>query len=304
MPNTRAQWADELDSVVNLRVREGLANRGDSIVGPSLYNVQVPPVGGTVNVTSAGVIAPDSWDNLENEGRISEADFDKYYLKTYTHREYALDAAIQRKLFDDGNMLEITNIARRLGDSFTVKRETDMASPFVNAFDSNFPGGDAIELCGAHPLSEAKSGTTQANNGTFALSAANISSTKQLMRAFTDDAQNPMGSVGTLLLVPNELESQARIEVVSTQDPSSGNNAFNPASQNTTIVVWDYLTDANAWFLIDPFKMKQMLDWFDRVPFGVVPKVEDKTIFATWRAYARYSFGFSSWQWIFGQNPS
>jgi len=65
-----------------------------------------------------------------------------------------------------------------------------------------------------------------------------------------------------------------------------------------------YLTDTNAWFLIDPVLMKQHLDWFDRIPFNVSPKVEDKTLRAHWRAYMRFSFGFSGWQWIFGQNPS
>ena len=301
----RDNWATELDAVVNLRFREGLANRAATMVGSTLFNMQRAPIGGTVNVTSAGAVSPDAWDNYENAGVVSQADFDKYYLKTYTHKEYPLEVAIQRKLLDDGNTTQIFNIPFRLGDSAMVKRETDMASVFVNAFDSNFAGGDAVELCdGAHPHSAAKSGATQSNVGTDALTAANISKARRLMRAFTDDAGNPMGSNGNLVLVPNELETAGRIAVGSPQDPDSANNANNPASQNIRLVVWDYLTDANAWFLIDAMKMMQMLDFFDRVPVSIVPKVEDKTINATWIAYMRYSFGFSSWQWVYGNNPS
>ena len=69
--------------------------------------------------------------------------------------------------------------------------------------------------------------------------------------------------------------------------------------------VWDYLTDANAWWLIDSQLAKLYLNWFDRVPleFAMDP-TSDFTLEARFRGYMRYSYGWSDWRWIYGNNPS
>ena len=70
-------------------------------------------------------------------------------------------------------------------------------------------------------------------------------------------------------------------------------------------VVWDYLTDANAWWLIDQQLSKLYLNWFDRVPleFAMDP-TSDFTLEARFRGYMRYSYGWSDWRWVYGNNPS
>jgi hypothetical protein len=46
------------------------------------------------------------------------------------------------------------------------------------------------------------------------------------------------------------------------------------------------------------------LYWFNRDPLSILPKVEDKTVAATWVAYMRYSYGWSDFRWVYGNNPS
>jgi hypothetical protein len=299
MPVVRAEWANELDSVVNLRFAAAFAARARTQVLSSLFTAETS-TGGDENVIGAGVVSPNAWDNYENSGAISEADFDKGYLKTFTHKEYPLDVRIERKLLDDSRFREITDLVNKLGDSAAVKREFDRASVFNNAFSASFLGGDGVSLCNAsHPLSPSKSGSTQSNTGTSALTAANVSATRELMRKFTDDAMTPAGSIGNLLVVPIDLMTEAEIISGSPFDPDSAENAVNPES-GLQFLVSDYLTDTNNWFLIDTNLMRQQLLWFDRVPLSINPVVEDKTVSAAWRAYMRYSFGFSNWTWIFG----
>jgi len=71
------------------------------------------------------------------------------------------------------------------------------------------------------------------------------------------------------------------------------------------MVVWDYLTDANAWFVLDSRLAKIHCIWADRVPleFAWDPS-GNYTLVARYRGYMRYSYGWSDWQWVMGQNPS
>ena len=62
------------------------------------------------------------------------------------------------------------------------------------------------------------------------------------------------------LLVPPELEDTALEIVRSAQDPASANNAINPQAGRFSVRVWNYLTDANAWFMIDSGRRRQSLD--------------------------------------------
>jgi len=184
MPIIRDQWANELDSIVSLKVFEGARNRARTLGLRKLFNNQ-GSTQGTENAISKGVVGPDAWDNYNRSGTVSEADFDKGYLKTYTHVQYPLDVGIDRELADDSRWREIGDIAASIGDSAMVKREFSRASIWNNAFDVNFPGGDAVELCdAAHPYSSAKSGSTQSNTGTLALTAENVGSTQTSMGAF------------------------------------------------------------------------------------------------------------------------
>ena len=303
MPIQRAAWANELDSVVNLKFVSGAQQRAHTLALGPLFNVQNSSVG-SESVISHGVIPPNAWDDYEKDKKIPEADFDKGYLKTYTHVEKIMSLSYERKFRDDNKFRDLERQAFMLGDSAMVKREFDRSSIWNNAFDSTFTGSDGVELCdAAHPHSADKPNTTQSNIGTRALTAEAVGDTQQLMRDFTDDAGTPAGSIGNLLLVPNELARTAKIIALSQLDPDSANNAANPEA-GLNWLASDYLTDANNWFLIDSIKMKMMLDWFNRVVLQINPKVEDKTIQASWIAYMRYSFGWSDWKWIFGNEVS
>jgi hypothetical protein len=295
-------WADALDPVVQFRLDQAF-NRRASLI-ERLYNVQTS-LRAYEQVSGAGAMGIEAWDTYRLSGRVGRADFDQGYKTTYTHEEYPLEITIKRKTIDDANFAEAFRVIDRVGDSARVKREVDGASVFNNAFNDTFAGADAVGLCStAHPWGPQKTGATQSNEGTYALTKPNVAVVREAMMAFTDDAGNKMAVTPDLLLVPPALEDEALVIARSLNDPDSGNNAINPQQGRFQVVPWHYLTDSNAWFMIDSMLMRQMLDWFNRSALSVTPKVEDKTIEATWIAYMRYSYGFSGWQWVYGNNPS
>lgn len=252
-----------------------------------------------------GALGIDAWDNYENAGAVSVADFDQNYKKTFTHSEKVLKIHVERKLYDDNLFSQIFSMGERVGDSMGLKRETDAASVFNNGFNDTFAGADAVGLCStAHPYGPHKSGTTQSNEGTYSLTKANVATVREAMMAFTDDTGSKVGVTPNALLVPPGLEDEALVIAGSVLDPTSGNNAINPQSGRFQVLTWHYLTDSNAWFMLDTNLMKQCLIWYDRIaPYIKYQGLKDEVV-AEWIAYMRYSYGWTDWKWIYGNNPS
>lgn len=296
-------WADALDPIVRKWWEAGFARRTPLV--PRLFNVQ-SSARAYEEVSGIGAVGIDAWDLYEQAGYVPSADFDQGYKKTYTHKEYPLELEIKRKMLDDNNFPEITRMSRRIGDSMQVKRESDGASVFNNAFTAgSTAGADAVALCSAsHPYSPQKTGSTQSNYSAISLNKTNVSTVRQNMMAFTDDNGNKVAVTPNLILVPPALEDTALQIAMSLNDPGTADNDINPQYGRFAVLPWHYLTDTNAWFMIDTNLMMDSLDWFDRVPPSISPKVEDKTISATWIAYMRYSYGWSDWRWVYGCNPS
>lgn len=292
-------WADALDPIVRKWFLQGFSRRASLL--PSLFNMQ-SSARAYEEISSIGAIGIDAWKNYNKSGQVSEADFDQGYKKTYTHVEYPLDFAIERKTIDDSQHREVFDAAARIGDSAAVFRETEGASVFNNAFSSSFVGADAVALCSdSHPYGPQKPSATQDNKGTAALTKDNVSIAREAMMAFTDDNGNKVAVTPTHILVPPSLEDEALEISKSLLDPTSANNTINAHAGRFQVIVWHYLTDSNNWFMLDMPLMKMSLDWFDRAPLTIgLRDGDDRTLRAYWRAYQRFSYGFSDWRWIYG----
>lgn len=263
---------------------------------PMLYNV-------TGSSKSAehdlGIGSFGNWD--EYTGAIEYDDAEQGYKTTYEHTEYARGFTVERKLVDDDQFNVINQFPRKLGIGAMRKQEIDGASVFNNAFSSSFVGGDSVELCGAHPYSPSNA-STQDNSGTTALSYDSVIATRKLMRSYEDDRGELVPINPGTLLVPPELENTAWEIVNSMNKPGTADNDGNYVrSTGLQVVVWDYLTDANNWFMLDSGLASMYLNWFNRVPleFASDP-TGDFALNARFRGYMRYSYGWSDWRFVYG----
>ncbi len=267
---------------------------------PMLFNV-ITSTKASESFLGAGGM--NDWS--EYKGVIPYDDLDQLYKTTLTHKEYAKGFTVERKLVDDDQYGLITPQPRQLALTAMRTREKHAASIFNNAFNSSYVGGDAVALCSAsHPLAPTHAGDVQSNVGTSALSASAVVATRQLMRAFTDDRSEIMPVNPDTLLVPPELEETAAIITKTQGKVGSADNDINFAgSLVKNVIVWDYLTDANNWFLIDSAMAKQHLLWIDRVPleFALDPSASYQ-LTARYRGYMRYSYGWSDYRWVYGHN--
>lgn len=243
-------------------------------------------------------------DLEEFTGTIPYTDFEGQYRISYSHKEWVLGMKIERKLVDDDQYNIINKRPQSLAVSSKRTREKHGASPFNNAFNTSvFTGGDSQALCST---SHAWKGTavTQSNIGTTALSKTSLATARLAMRNYMDDTDNKITAMGDTLLVPPELE-QTAFELINTEkEVGTANNTINFWKGRYKVVVWDYLTDTNNWFLIDSKYSKMLLLWFDRIPTEFNKDKDFDTYISKWSVYTRYTYGFSGWTWIYGANVS
>lgn len=267
---------------------------------PMLFNVITSE---KANEQFLGVGGMSDWK--EFKGAIEYDSFDQLYKTTLTHKQYVKGFSVERQLVDDDLYGIINPQPRQLAMSAMRTREKHAASVFNNAFSSSYTGGDSVSLCNdSHPLAPTHSGDVVDNAGSTALSYDALVATRELMRAYVDDREELIPVNPDTLLVPPEIEEEAFTIWKTMQKPDSANYHDNfVIGFLKNIIVWDYLTDANNWFLIDSALAKIHLLWIDRVPLEfTMDPTSDFNLEAKFRGYMRYSYGWSDWRWVYGHS--
>ena len=241
-------------------------------------------------------------DLEEFSGTIPYDDFKQQYKVSYTHREWVKGIKIERKLVDDDLYSIINKRPAQLALVAKRTKEKHAASPFNSAFNTSvFSGGDGKALC-ASDHSRVGTTTTNSNAGSTAISATAVEATRLNMRAFTSETDDLLIARGDTLLVPPSLE-EAAWEIVNAtgkMDTADNNPNFNKGKYK--VIVWDYLTDSNNWFMIDSKMCKMYMKWFNRIPVEFNKDKDFDTYISKWSVYQRYSYGFSDWTFIYGHN--
>lgn len=291
-------WAEDYQPVVYNLFMMGVDMVPSMI--PAIYNVQ--------NSNSAfeyflGLEGTDveGWNNYKDNGITAYADFDRGFPKTFQHYNYTRRFKLLQDYIEDGTLNNAAQMALRgLGISAAQKRETDAASVFNNAWTSTAPygGPDGQALCSAsHPYSRSNADTYD-NTGTEAFSYEALKNARTNMRQWTDGLSNPLMRNGTMILHPIELTDQITEVLTANGKPESVTNDGS-AARGFMSLPWDFLTDAESWFLLDPIWTKQSLYWFNRVAlYNEI--VERATTHVVYEFRMRYSYGFIDPRFVYG----
>ena len=231
------------------------------------------------------------------------------YDVTYTHLEFSQGAQVQRKLFDDDQYRIMNTRPAGMASAAFRTRETHGARIFNNAFSNDtffFNHTEGLSLCNdSHTTTSGASTTTGFDNlVTTALTATNLTTAVIAMQDFRGDQAERTDPVPDTLLIPPNLYETAYEIIKSQGKVDTAQNNPNVHFGQYKIIVWNYLTDTNNWFLIDSTMMADMLTWFERIPleFG---QIEDfDTFVAKYRSYMRYSLGWADWRFILGAQVS
>jgi hypothetical protein len=180
-------------------------------------------------------------------------------------------------------------------------KQVKAAAVLNNAFNTNFLGGDGVELCSAvHPTI---AGTYSNELGTSAdLNETSLEQSLIDIAAFTDERGLKIAAKGMKLIIPSELQFTAERLMKSQGRVGTADNDINAIGSMGMIpqgyVVNNYLTDTDAFFIKTdvPNGMKM----FNRAPLKTAMEGDFDTGNVRYKARERYSFGFSDARGIFG----
>lgn len=210
---------------------------------------------------------------------------------------------LSREFIEDERWGTLQQIGMMYGGAAARTMEQDGADFFNGAFTTSL-AEDEKSLCNsAHTNKDG--GNSQSNSLTNTLSMTGIKNTKQAFRDLKNYRGHLLGDrMPRLLLAPNEIEETALELARSEGRPDTPNRAANVYAGTFRVIIWDRLTDANAWFMIDPFQMRMNLLWLIRVAFEMWGAGDLDTGSRKVGGYMRYGFGAFDWKWIIGNNPS
>src|SRR3990167_11241916 len=186
------------------------------------------------------------------------------YATTYQADTYELAFRASKEALDDEQEEIVSDAARALGASLTYTYNVDHSNVF-NDFTSTTGSPDGVALFSAsHPLAGGGTGSN-----TLATQAdLSITSLRDLMNVIadtTDGSGKLLHWRPSILLVPNELSWLSKELINSPDRPDTADRATNVHKGELTVIVWPYLTDPDAWFLLaEPSKHNVRTYWRER----------------------------------------
>jgi hypothetical protein len=225
--------------------------------------------------------------------------------RTYVHKEFARGFLVERKFADDEMYNVIEKLPKDLARAGRYKVENDAIAIFNGAFSQDFGGAagsgkskiyDGKALCAAdHPL---LSGGTASNLVTGALADTTLKQAIILGQSQKDEAGKIIQMNFDTLVVPPALQFLAQELLKSPYKTGSNVNDINTLKDEMKIVVNPFLSDTDAWFIMD--SKRHQLNFFWRVKPEFKRDEDFDTLVAKYRGYMRYSFGCSDFRGIIG----
>ena len=243
-------------------------------------NAQVKPEGTSVNFDSAT----------------------ESFTARYTHETLALAFSITEEAIED-NLYDrlASRYTKALARSMANAKQVKGANVLNNGFDSNFTGGDGVELFStAHPIT---GGTFRNELATAAdLNETSLEQSLIDIAAFVDDRGLKIAARGLKMIIPSELQFVAERLLKSQGRTGTADNDINALANMGMIPqgysINHYLTDTDAFFIKTdvPNGMKM----FVRSPVKTTMEGDFETGNVKYKARERYSFGFSDPRGMFG----
>lgn len=207
------------------------------------------------------------WD--EFNGSVNYEDLGGTQTVTFTNIEFAKGFSVKMSSAEDDLYGIISGEggkkARTLAKGAKRRVETQAASILNGGFTNT--GYDGVALFSdSHPLLGNAGGTTD-NLTTGPLTDANLKAGLLVMRKQVDETGAKIEAMADRLIVPADQEYTAVTLTQSAQTSGTANNDINAIRGKLSVVVYDYLTSATAWYLQDSSFENLVFFWRVRPQF-------------------------------------
>jgi hypothetical protein len=268
---------------------------------PQLFDVQT-----TSDLTQytlgVGGIPVETWNNYKINGKAGYVEPERGYSGNFTLVEYPVRLPIKKLYLQTDKTGLIRDSINEVAISAAQKKEYDAANVFNYAWTSGHTGPDGQVLCYAsHPAGPDNTGTVFSNTGTSALSYQAMKTTKTSAREWTDGQKNPLLANAKFVLAPIALEDQLSEIFNAIGKPGTANNDGSAVTrdQGWDYAVWDWLTDDESWWQLDPIRTKRFLKWWNYGGYDTMV-VEETTTDIVFEFKMTYIYGWKHWSFVYG----
>jgi phage major head subunit gpT-like protein len=218
------------------------------------------------------------------------------YDKSYVHLAYKKATKISREMYEDDQYNIMSKVPKMLASATTRTVETVTSNVFANALSSG-TGGDGKYLVDTqHPRTDG--GTAISNAATDAFNEAGLKAALLKMRKTVDDKGQHIQITPDTLVIPPDMEFQANVILQSAGRTGTNYNEINPAQGRLKVMTWDYLTNTQAWFVLDSGAHSLNMFWRVRPEFSQDESFD--TDVAKYKVRCRLSVGWSDWRGVYG----
>lgn len=224
------------------------------------------------------------------------------YTTRFTNVTYGLGAIVTREAIEDNQYENVASRkASKLARSMRQTKENVHANVLNRAFTAAYAGGDGKELLATdHPSYVGN----QQNELTVSadLSEASLEDVLILIRLATDSRGLRIQLEGQKLIVPPQLAFEATRILSSANQSGTANNDINAMKALGLlpggVVVWDYLSDTDAFFV--KTDAPEGLMTFQRRALALTQDNDFDTENARMKATERFVAGWGDWRGLYG----
>ena len=233
---------------------------------------------------------------------LSFDDHNQTNVAKYVHATYGLGYQVTMEELQDCKYAAVgKQRSAMLAFSMRQSKEVVGANIFNNGFDSNFTGADGKEMLATdHPTRAGDQSNELAVAADF--SEAALEDLLIQIRQAKNSRGQRIQLIGQKLIIPNNLMFEAQRVTMSELQSGTANNDVNALRRMgmlpSGIVINDYFTDTDAWFI--GTDAPAGLKFYRRMAVEFDQDNEFNTKNACASAIERYAFGWSDWRGIFG----
>jgi hypothetical protein len=241
---------------------------------------------------------------VKNEGSaIAYDNGQEAWTARYNHETIALGFSLTEEAIEDNLYDSLsTRYTKALARAMSYTKQTKAAAILNNGFDSNYAGGDGVELFSAlHPL--VGGGTNSNVPATPAdLNETSLENAVIQISQWTDERGLLIAAKPRKLVIPTSLQFVATRLLETDLRVATADNDLNALKNNGSIpegyAINHWLTDPDAWFLTTD--VPNGLKHFVRTPMSTGMDGDFDTGNVRYKARERYSFGWSDPLGIYG----
>lgn len=269
---------------------------------PVFYDVRVSSKPSERSASFSGI--GDFEEISETQEMPEDSQPGNQFTKDFVHAEFGKMLPFSRKIADDQQWGLLEDYGQQIGYKAKVTMEKKAVALFNDiATGATYTSEDGKSIANSAHVN-ADGGHSQSNTSATTLNLAGLETVRLAMAAFKNYSGDLAPSYGKLLVLPPALEMTAFELLKSPGKPETTNNNVNFYNGMFEAVVWPYLSDSNAWGMIDPDLMRMNLIWWQRIALEVFStgNLLDRT--KKIGGYYRCSSGCRDWRWIYWANPS